>query len=142
LRTNKNYWSEEIWGLYGLEPNSCEPSYDSWARTISPEDRPHVEKAVKEAAEKGTRLNVEWRVAGSPSIERWLMSVAQPVLDASGKIARYIGIVIDITERKKVEQMKDEFVGLVSHELRTPITVIMGAIFTALSEGISREDAR
>ena len=41
----------------------------------------------------------------------------------------------DITERKKVEQLKDEFIGLVSHELRTPLTVIIGSLNTVLSEG-------
>ena len=46
----------------------------------------------------------------------------------------------DITERKKAEQLKDEFIGLVSHELRTPMTVITGSLRTAMSEGISLED--
>ncbi len=46
----------------------------------------------------------------------------------------------DITERKKTEQLKDEFIGLVSHELRTPMTVINGSLRTALSKGISPED--
>jgi PAS domain S-box-containing protein len=40
----------------------------------------------------------------------------------------------DITERKKVEQLKDEFIGLVSHELRTPLTVIGGCLSTLLTE--------
>jgi PAS domain S-box-containing protein len=46
----------------------------------------------------------------------------------------------DITERKKAEQFKDEFIGLVSHELRTPMTVINGSLRTAMSPGISAED--
>ena len=46
----------------------------------------------------------------------------------------------DITERKKAEQLKDEFIGLVSHELRTPMTVITGSLHTAMSKGISPED--
>jgi signal transduction histidine kinase len=46
----------------------------------------------------------------------------------------------DITERKKAEQMKDEFISLVSHELRTPMTVITGSLRTATSAGISPED--
>jgi len=41
----------------------------------------------------------------------------------------------DITERKKLDQLKDEFIGLVSHELRSPLTVIIGAVNTVLSEG-------
>jgi signal transduction histidine kinase len=46
----------------------------------------------------------------------------------------------NITERKKAEQLKDEFIGLVSHELRTPMTVISGSLRTAMSAGISLED--
>ena len=40
----------------------------------------------------------------------------------------------DITERKKIEQLKDEFIGLTSHELRTPLTVISGCLSTVLTE--------
>jgi len=55
-----------------------------------------------------------------------------------------IGFVRDITERKKLDQLKDEFIGLVSHELRSPLTVIIGAVNTALTEGarLSPEETR
>ena len=46
----------------------------------------------------------------------------------------------DITERKKVDQLKDEFISLVSHELRTPLTVVTGAVKTAMDERISGEE--
>jgi PAS domain S-box-containing protein len=41
---------------------------------------------------------------------------------------------VDITERRKLDQLKDEFIGLVSHELRTPLTVIGGCLSTVLTE--------
>jgi signal transduction histidine kinase len=44
------------------------------------------------------------------------------------------GYGIDITERKKLEQLKDEFIGLVSHELGSPLTVITGCLNTVLDE--------
>lgn len=48
----------------------------------------------------------------------------------------------DITELKKTDRMKDEFISLVSHELRTPLTVITGSLRSAMSPGVSPEDAR
>ena len=50
----------------------------------------------------------------------------------------------DIADRRKIDEMKDEFVGLVSHELRSPLTVIIGALHTAISEGprLSQKETR
>ena len=44
--------------------------------------------------------------------------------DSTGKTIGTISIGEDITERQKVEEMKNEFIGIVSHELRTPLTAI------------------
>ncbi|MBN1369998.1 MAG: GAF domain-containing protein, partial [Dehalococcoidaceae bacterium] len=46
----------------------------------------------------------------------------------------------DITYRKKIDSLKDEFIGLVSHELRTPLTVFMGAVKVARSPGLEVEE--
>ncbi len=45
-----------------------------------------------------------------------------------GEISGYLGILADITERKKMERMKSEFISTVSHELRTPLTSIRGSL--------------
>jgi PAS domain S-box-containing protein len=51
-----------------------------------------------------------------------------PMLDRAGQVMGVSTIARDITERKQLERMKDEFVGTVSHELRTPLTAIKGFI--------------
>ncbi len=48
----------------------------------------------------------------------------------------FIGVVRDITERKRLEQMKSEFVSTVSHELRTPLTSISGALGLIVGEAL------
>jgi len=56
------------------------------------------------------------------------------VSEATGGPRRiFTGIVRDISERKEIERMKSEFLGMVSHELRTPLTSIRGAVGLAIS---------
>jgi two-component system CheB/CheR fusion protein len=73
---------------------------------------------------------------------RMMLLNARQIKRALGKERVILLAIEDITDRKKVEQLKDEFIGMVSHELRTPLTVITGAIQTALDKRISREDLR
>ncbi len=104
IRTNKNLWSGMIWKLYGLKPYSCEPSYAAWMQTIHPDDRAKAEKAVQEAIRNETELNTEWRVRGLDGEEHWLISRGKPFRDSNNKVVRYVGIAMDITERKRAEE--------------------------------------
>ncbi len=110
LITDENIWSDELWTLYGLEPHSCVPSYETWQQTIHPDDRENAEKKVQEAALKSIELNAEWRVVDSDGSIRWLMSRGRPLRDANGKAIRFIGIVLDITERKQFEAEREKLI--------------------------------
>lgn len=59
---------------------------------------------------------------------KWLESDANPITDDKGLITGFQGAFRDVTERKKLDEMKNEFISMVSHELRTPLTSIRGAI--------------
>jgi PAS domain S-box-containing protein len=48
--------------------------------------------------------------------------------DENNKVTGFLGIAADISERKKIDRMKNEFVSTVSHELRTPLTSIRGSL--------------
>lgn len=56
--------------------------------------------------------------------------------DDQGNITKILSVGRDVTDQKKVDRMKDEFVSVTSHELRTPLTSIMGAV-SVVKNGIA-----
>jgi len=74
----------------------------------------------------------------------WISLSVRPIRDKEGRVVASRSAIVDISERKKLDEMKDDLIGLVSHELRTPLTVIMGSLNTVLSEGerLSAEDTQ
>lgn len=106
IASDQNTWSESLWPLFGLDRDKCRPSYAAWVDTIAPEDRPGVTTRVADAVAAGREFEIEWRVKGDGGASaRWLFSRGQPMIDPDGSPRRYIGIVIDITERKRLEEM-------------------------------------
>jgi PAS domain S-box-containing protein len=77
-----------------------------------------------------------------PRFGTYFEVTTSPIFSHAGQLAGSVHIVRDISERKKAEQLKDEFIGLVSHELRTPMTVINGSLRTAMTAGISPQDQK
>ena len=59
---------------------------------------------------------------------RWYSTSKVPIRDHGGEIIGLVGVRHDITDHKRHEQMKDEFIATVNHELRTPLTSISGAL--------------
>ena len=51
-----------------------------------------------------------------------------PVLESDQTVVGAIGVAVDISDRRAVDKMKDEFISVVSHELRTPLTSIRGSL--------------
>jgi len=58
----------------------------------------------------------------------WGDITVNPVRDANGRVIASMGMCIDVTERKRVDEIKDEFISTISHELRTPLTSIRGSL--------------
>ncbi|WP_169725367.1 PAS domain-containing protein [Fundidesulfovibrio putealis] len=101
--TNENSWSDKIWELYGLDPALHPASYESWRQAIRPADRAAVEEAVQTALASGGEISIEWQVNLPEGQERWLTSRGRAQRSPDGSVDRYLGIVIDITERKQLE---------------------------------------
>ena len=86
-----------------MAPSRHRCSYEAWRQTIHPDDRAAAERAVQEAASNGTDLNAEWRTNDGGGGPRWLMSRGRPTYDDHGQVVKYLGIVMDITDRKEMD---------------------------------------
>ena len=60
--------------------------------------------------------------------ERALSSIVSPVTDGEGRLAGVAVALRDVTDQRRLEEQRQEFVQLMSHELRTPLTAITGAL--------------
>ncbi|HTP49925.1 MAG TPA: response regulator [Anaeromyxobacteraceae bacterium] len=60
--------------------------------------------------------------------DRALSSIVSPVTDADGRLAGVAVALRDVTDQRRLDERRQEFVQLMSHELRTPLTAITGAL--------------
>ena len=72
-------------------------------------------------------VTVEEPVA-SGAAAGWIETYKKPVVAEDGTLLGTVGFARDITERRRIDQMKDELISTVSHELRTPLTSIKGSL--------------
>lgn len=79
-------------------------------------------------AGKIPNYQIEKRFIRSNGATMWALVSVGVVSDALGQPEQFISQVLDITEQRRLAQLKTEFVSTVSHELRTPLTSVLGAL--------------
>jgi PAS domain S-box-containing protein len=141
IPSGKLTWSKAFFRLFGLPPSS-QASFATWLGELHKDDREPAMAKINSSIEQHTPLDNEYRIIWPDGQERWINAVGNTEYDANGTPLRMSGICIDITERKKIERLKEDFIGMISHEMRTPLTVIIGAIDTSLTPGISKALSR
>lgn len=104
VRTNGHQWGDETYRLLGLRPGVAVPSLASWVGSIHPDDRAWALARAKDCLGRQAPLDLECRVLSSGGPARWLWVRGLPEFDESGRLARYTGIAMDISERKRFEE--------------------------------------
>jgi PAS domain S-box-containing protein len=74
-----------------------------WLDAVQPEDRPYAEQQWREAIAASRPVDAEFRLSCPNGGWRWTNVRAAPVLDAAGQIEKWVGMNIDIEDRKRTE---------------------------------------
>ncbi len=104
LRTNYTYWSDEFYRLVGLDPARHPATQELWASLLHPDNRNLVLPEVYELLNENRGFDVELRIIRPDGSIRWLQDIGQIEYDDKGNPQRAIGIILDITERKRSEE--------------------------------------
>lgn len=103
-------------------------NYEVFRQRIHPHDLARIDTALQAIRTGGQDLNEEFRLVWPNGAERMIRAAASVQRGHDGRGMRIIGVNWDITEIKRLDRMKGEFVSIVSHELRTPLTSIRGSL--------------
>jgi len=106
LVNNSLSWSDEVYRIFGLEPQEFGASYEAFLEAIHPDDRAAVDEAYSSSVREGRdSYEIEHRVIRKSSGEvRIVQEKCEHFRDESGRIVRSVGMVHDITERKRAEE--------------------------------------
>lgn len=108
IKTGHIDWTAEMFKLFGLDPQKDKASLESWRGAIHPDDREKAGSKIDEALKTHSYLNNEYRIIRPDGRIVWINALGQGEYDDKDQPFRMTGICIDITERKKAEEMLSE----------------------------------
>ncbi len=156
--TGELQFSDRSRQMFGIPPE-MKVTYETYLNSVHPNDRHIVHETVEKVRQPGTtgRFDIEYRAIGiADGKERWVAERGRALVDPSGQVTRFIGTMLEITERKNAEillqrakneaeeanRSKDRFLAMLSHELRTPLTPVLMTIASLRREPNLSDDLR
>ncbi|HSM85367.1 MAG TPA: ATP-binding protein, partial [Candidatus Limnocylindrales bacterium] len=117
--TNETKWSERASKILGLPAGQNVDLYGFLSR-VHPEDRSMVELAISRAKDPAiaSEYDVHYRIIWPDGTTRWIIARGRSFFLGQGagrRLARFTGMVLDVTESKKAEQERDKLIAIIQH---------------------------
>ena len=77
---------------------------NGWLQQVHPDDRDRIVAGWQEAVDKGARSETEYRFVRPNGSVAWVMGRAVPETDSEGRVVGWVGTIVDITERRQMEE--------------------------------------
>jgi len=104
IETGISRWTPELEAIYGLPRGGFPGTHSAWENLVHPDDRALSVQKEKEAFETGMPVEAEWRTILLDGRVRWIFGRWQVFKNAAGKPLRMMGVNMDVTDRKYVEE--------------------------------------
>jgi PAS domain S-box-containing protein len=104
LATNVVTWSDEIFRIFGMEPQKVGTTYQAFLERVHPDDRTAVRAVIEDAFKYHRPFSCEYRITRLDGAVRVIHERGSVVVDDAGKPIRAFGTAQDITERKQAEE--------------------------------------
>jgi PAS domain S-box-containing protein len=98
------YWSEEMFRLFGFDPQQGVPKWDQWVQRIHPEDRDTFRMAGDRTFLEKAHCDVEFRIVTPDGTVKQIHGIGHPVLSRNGELVQVVGTMVDVTERRRGEE--------------------------------------
>lgn len=104
ISRNKTFWSDEMYRILGLVPQSVPPT----SRLIHPGDDQYYVTKMKEASDTHQLYSAERRILRPNGEERIVLESGQPKYDSQQRLVSIVGTLLDITEQRRAERVLRE----------------------------------
>ncbi|MDP3912641.1 MAG: PAS domain S-box protein [Bacteroidota bacterium] len=104
LADNEVFWTEELYKMYGFDPNLPVPPYTEHMKLFTPESWELLSKSLANTAETGIPYELELKTVREDGSNGWMWVRGETVQDAVGKTIGLWGAAQDISARKQAEQ--------------------------------------
>ena len=138
--TGALFWSQEEWRIFGLDPAKTKLSYEMFLQMIHPDDRASLEETSTRAVREKRSYDIPFRIVLPDGSIKHIHSVGKPFFEKSGGVTEYIGVSMDVTERKRDEAALQlaqaelarvarlttigELAASIAHEINQPLSAI------------------